>query len=136
MGMAKRIESAEELEKHIEGFIKDCEENKKIPSDYALCKYLSISPTTLERYYQEGITEEEKEKETYKGYSKPLKKLQLFREHRLLQQLETSKGNNTSAIFQLKQKKNGGYMDAPIQAETNASITLKVEGVGGIEAFR
>jgi len=136
MGAQRKIETPEMLEKHINDFIAKCEETGEIPSDYALCKFLSISPTTLECYMTEGRTEEEKERGTYKGYSKPLKKLTQFREHRLLKQLEASKGNNSSAIFQLKQKKNGGYTDAPVQQESNASITLKIEGVGGVEAFK
>lgn len=136
MGAQRKIETPEMLEKHINDFIDKCEQNGEIPSDYALCKFLSVSPTTLECYINEGRTEEEREKGTYKGYSVPMKKLIHYREHRLLRMLEASRGNHSGAIFQLKQKKNGGYTDAPVQQESNASITLKIEGVGGVEAFQ
>lgn len=136
MGAPRKIESAEMLDKHIDNFIAMCEEHGEIPSDHALCKFLSVSPTTLECYINEGRTEEERERGTYKGYSVPMKKLVNYREHRLLRMIESSKGNNAGAIFQLKQKKNGGYTDAPVQQESNASITLKIEGVGGVEAFQ
>lgn len=136
MGAQRKIESPEMLDKHINDFIDKCEKGEEIPSDYALCKFLSISPTTLECYMTEGRTEDERERGTYKGYSIPMKKLINYREHRLLRMIESSKGNNAGAIFQLKQKKNGGYTDAPVQQESNASITLKIEGIGGIEAFQ
>lgn len=136
MGAQRKIETPEMLEKHINDFIAKCEETGEIPSDYALCKFLSISPTTLDRFKYEGIDEEERKRGTYKGYSMPLKKLKLFREHRLLGRLEASNGKDTGAMFQLKQEKNGGYTDAPVQQESNASITLKIEGVGGVEAFQ
>lgn len=55
MGAQRKIETPEMLEKHINDFIAKCEETGEIPSDYALCKFLSISPTTLECYMTEGI---------------------------------------------------------------------------------
>lgn len=137
MARPKKIENVKELDKHIDNFIEMCEENAMIPSDWELMKFLNISATTLECYETEGRTEEERERGTYKGYSNPLKKLTRYREHRLLGQLEATKGNNTAAIFQLKQKKNGGYVDIPTDTGNNSvTLTLKIEGVGGIEAFK
>ena len=129
MANTRKIESPEMLAKHIDNFIKYCEDGGGIPSDYELIKFLSISASTLERYKAgEG---------TYKGYEIPFKKLQLFREHRLLRQLEESRGNNTAAIFQLKQPKNGGYTDAPQnQGDQGVTVTLRIAGVGGEEAFQ
>lgn len=137
MARPKKIESVKELEKHIDNFIDMCEEKAIIPSDWELIKFLDISVSTLENYEAEGKTEEDRERGTYKGYSAPLKKLTKYREARLLKQLEATKGNNTAAIFQLKQKKNGGYVDIPTDYNNNnATLTLKIEGVGGIEAFK
>ena len=53
MGAQRKIETPEMLEKHINDFIAKCEETGEIPSDYALCKFLSISPTTLDRFKYE-----------------------------------------------------------------------------------
>lgn len=137
MARPKKIETAQELDKHIDNFIDKCEKQGIIPSDWELMKFLDISVTTLETYEKEGHSEEDRERGTYKGYSQPLKKLIKYRESRLLKQLETTKGNNTAAIFQLKQAKNGGYIDVPTDtSNSNATLTLKIEGVGGIEAFR
>jgi len=137
MARPKKIDSPEELDRHIDNFIDKCEKSGIIPSDWELMKFLDISVTTLECYEREGRTEDEKERETYKGYSTPLKKLVKYRESRLLKQLEATKGNNTAAIFQLKQSKNGGYVDIPTDtSNSNATLTLKIEGVGGIDAFK
>lgn len=137
MARPKKIESPKELDRHIDNFIEMCEKQGVIPSDWELMKFLDVSVTTLETFEKEGHTEEEREKGTYKGYSQPLKKLVKYRESRLLKQLETTKGNNTAAIFQLKQKKNGGYVDIPTDTSTaNSTLILKIEGVGGVEAFK
>ncbi len=133
MGRVRCVESAELLDKYMEEFIAMCEKDDKIPSDYELMRFLNVSPTTLDVYRKGG----EKEGDTYYGYQAPFKKLLSYREHRLLRQLEHSKGNNTAAIFQLKQPKNGGYTDNPITTgEQGATVTLKIEGVGGIDAFK
>lgn len=132
MSRPRSVESAEKLDKYIDGFIQMCEDDCKIPSDFELSKYISVSPATLERFQRGG-----KEGETYHGYDEPFKKLKAYREHRLLRQLEASKGNNTAAIFQLKQVKNGGYTDNPIvTGEQAPTLKLIISGVGGEEAFK
>lgn len=133
MGRVRSVESADILDKYIDEFISICQKEDKVPSDYELLQFLNISPATMERFQRGG----KEEGDTYYGYDAPFKKLRLYREHRLLKQLEASKGNNTAAIFQLKQAKNGGYTDNPITTgDQGATLTIKVEGVGGLEAFK
>lgn len=136
MARLRKIESPEDFSRQIDEFIKFCEASGEIPSDYALSRFLGVSSSMLERFRYEGKDEGERKRETYKGYAAPFKKLTEFREHRLLLQLESSKGSNSGAIFQLKQPKNGGYTDQQIQAATESTITLRIEGVGGSEAFK
>lgn len=131
MSRPRSVESAEILDKYIDDFVQKCEKDNIIPSDYELLGFLNISASTLERFQRGG-----KEGETYHGYDAPFKKLKAYREHRLLRQLEASRGNNTAAIFQLKQAKNGGYTDNPITTGEQATITLKIDGVGGVDAFK
>lgn len=131
MANRKRIESPDKLDKFITEFIDKCRATGMIPSDYELCRFLQISPSTLDAYWRDG-----EEGSTYHGYSIPLKKLQQFREHRLLDMLEREPKSSTAAIFQLKQIKNGGYTDSPLNAGEGATITLKIQGVGGAEAFK
>lgn len=133
MSKPRKVQSAEILDKYMDDFIQMCEREGMIPSDYELMRFLSVSPTTLDVYRKGG----EKASDAYYGYQAPFKKLTLYRENRLLKQLEKSKGNNTAAIFQLKQAKNGGYTDNPITTgEQGATLTIKVEGVGGLDAFK
>lgn len=127
MANTRKIDSAEMLDKHIKDFTEWCTKNGEIPSDYNLCKFLSVSASTLDRYKAgEG---------TYKGYDEPLKNLKKFREHRLLAMLEGNPKLSAAAIFQLKQPFNGGYQESQA-VDQSATITLKIEGVGGVEAFK
>lgn len=127
MANTRKIDSAEMLDKHIKDFTEWCTKNGEIPSDYNLCKFLSVSASTLDRYKAgEG---------TYKGYDEPLKTLKKFREHRLLTMLEGNPKLSAAAIFQLKQPFNGGYQESQA-IDQSATITLKIEGVGGVEAFK
>lgn len=127
MANTRKIDSPEMLDKHIKNFIEFCNETGEIPSDYALCKFLSVSASTLDRYKAgEG---------TYKGYDEPLKNLRKFREHRLLAMLEGNPKLSAAAIFQLKQPFNGGYQENQA-IDHSATVTLKIEGVGGEEAFK
>ena len=131
MANTRKIESAELLDIHIKDFVNYCQDTCAIPSDWELCRFLNISPSLLSNY-QRG----EEAGETYKGNNVPLKRLQQFREHRLLELLERDPKSSTAAIFQLKQQKNGGYTDAPQSGDSGATVTLRIEGVGGVEAFK
>ena len=129
MANTRKIESPEDLERHVNNFAKWCNETGEIPSDYNLCKFLSVSTSTLDRYKRgEGA---------YTGYDAPLKTLRQYREHRLLTMLEGDPKRAAAAIFQLKQPHNGGYVESSVgTGDQGATITLKIEGVGGAEAFK
>lgn len=132
MANKKKIDSPQKLDIFITQFIEKCQKEELIPTDFELCKFLQVSPATLERYGRGG-----EKGDTYHGYDAPLKRLQQFREHRLLTMLEHDPKAGTAAIFQLKQSKNGGYTDSPINTgDQGATITLKIQGVGGADAFK
>lgn len=48
MANTRKIDSAEMLDKHIKDFTEWCAKNGEIPSDYNLCKFLSVSAYMLE----------------------------------------------------------------------------------------
>lgn len=127
MANTRKIDSAEMLDKHIKDFTEWCTKNGEIPSDYNLCKFLSVSAYMLEQF--------KKGEGKYEGFQIPLKTLQKFREHRLLDMLESNPRLSAAAIFQLKQPFNGGYQESQA-VDQSATITLKIEGVGGVEAFK
>lgn len=123
MARPRKIASAEELQEKISQFIKAIE-NGDIdkPTDYRLCEFLGVSPDTLENWNNE--------KDKYNGYSEALKKLELFREHYWLTVAENDK-KATFAIFNLKQKKNGGYTDKQEIEHKDLKIDVKINGIAG-----
>ena len=54
MAKTRKVTDQEQLEFYINEFIKRCESEHMKPSDYNLCKFLSISQSTLDRYYRGG----------------------------------------------------------------------------------
>ena len=68
--------------------------------------------------------------------TKSLQNLRQYREHRLLTMLEGDSKKAAAAIFQLKQPFNGGYVESTQQVDQGATVTLKIEGVGGVDAFK
>jgi hypothetical protein len=141
MANRRKIRDGDELARQIDEFVNWCEEYNEIPSDYNFAKYLDISDYQLQKMYQGGgepIVDRAgrfKRDVQYNSFPEALKKLSTYREHRLLIQMESNPKMVTSAIFQLKQAKNGGYTDSPLDNSGGATITLKIEGVGGAEAF-
>lgn len=145
MGKQRKVADLKTFEKYIKDFINRCENEDLKPSDYNLRKFLGVSQSTLDRYYKgdkaTGVAKV-KDKRTgemvcaYHGYDEVLKDLISYREHYYSTMLDQRGANVAGAIIQLKQPKNGGYTDAPIVAQGSATLTLKVEGVGGMDAFK
>ena len=131
MANKRKVTDAKRLEFYIEEFIKTCESESMKPSDHNLRIFLDVSQSTLERYYRG-----EKAGETYKGYDDALKNLIAYREHLLTSVLDQKGSNVAGAIIQLKQPKNGGYTDVPAITSGGATLTLKIDGVGGLDAFK
>jgi hypothetical protein len=133
MPRPKKIKTPDDLDNLIDEFIALCENSGMIPSDYQLTKFLDISPATLDRYYnaRDNYNADKGQDNIYKGFDVPLKKLIQYREDRLLQQLEGNPKLTAGAIFQLKQAHSGGYVDRPVNDNSNATvdITVKLDGL-------
>lgn len=146
----KPIASASDFAKHINGFINRMEAEGTAPTDHRLYQYLGVKPSEYDNlckglrpdgtawHHGDGLSEDERkvwgERDRVEA-DDAIKKLVAYREDRLVQELEKSRTTSSNVIFQLKQPKNGGYQD--IQATDNtAQVTVKVEGIGGLEAFR
>ena len=131
MANKRKVSDLKQFEFYIEEFIKTCEREHMKPSDHNLRIFLNVSQSTLDRYYRG-----EKAGETYKGYDEALKNLISYREHLLTSKLDEKGSNVAGAIIQLKQPKNGGYTDVPAITSGGATLTLKIDGVGGLDAFK
>lgn len=149
MGRKRVINSAEEFAGKVLDFIKVCANSDTSPTDYELWQYLGVKPSEWDALSrgqdQDGKpwpskAKDEDERRRAEERDKvqaedAVKKLVAFREDRLVKKLEESKNVNGNTIFLLKQAKNGGYQDTMSQ-DLSASVTVKVEGVGGLDAFK
>lgn len=123
MARPRKIASAEELAVKLDDFIKLVDSGKiDKPTDYRLCEYLGVEYTTVERWVND--------KDNYIGYADQLKKLELYREQFWLNKADDPK-LSTFAIFNLKQKKNGGYTDKQEIEHKDLKIDVKINGISG-----
>lgn len=121
MAPPRKIKTAEELEVKILEFINRVDSGViDKPTDYRLCDFLGVSADTLENWRNE--------KDKYIGYAEALKKLDLYREHYWLTVADNEK-KTAFAIFNLKQKKNGGYTDKQEIEHKDMKIDIKINGV-------
>lgn len=123
MARPRKIKDSDELMQKVNEFISLCDSGEiDKPTDYRLCEYLGISPDTLENWNNE--------KDKYSGYSVCLKKLERYREHYWLCKADDPK-QSTFAIFNLKQRKNGGYTDKQEVEHKDMKIDIRINGVAG-----
>ena len=121
MARPRKITDAEELDTKVSKFIELVNSGEiDKPTDYRLLEFLDVSADTLENWNNE--------KDKYIGYSAVLKKLERYREHYWLSRADDPK-QSTFAIFNLKQKKNGGYTDKQEIEHKDMKIDIKINGV-------
>lgn len=149
MGRRKAITSAADFAAKVLDFIEVCDSAGLSPTDYELWQFLGVSASEwdslakgLDRdgkaWSNKANSEEERKKAEEKDKREAgdaVKKLVAFREDRLVKRLEESRNVNGNTIFLLKQAKNGGYVDVQ-KDEVGGTVTVKIDGVGGLESFR
>jgi nickel-dependent lactate racemase len=123
MAPPRKIKSAAELDEKITEFIALCDAGEiDKPTDYRLMEYLQVSHDTMERWSNN--------EDNYEGYAAVLKKLERYREHYWLSVADNEK-KATFAIFNLKQKKNGGYTDKQEIEHKDMKIDISINGTKG-----
>jgi len=135
--MARPLYSVNEFNNKMEEFIKHCETEDIIPTDYQVIKFFKISPRTLDRYYSgmnDDIFDEvntdndcnnkETEKVNYKAFGESIKKLVMYREDQANRQAREDPKTIGNVNFRLKQGRWGGYSD---RQESKSDMTIKVE---------
>ena len=126
-GQPRKIKDADHLARVVEEYINyniSCnqDDNIKLPTDYDFCNFAGIGISTYYQYQED--------KETYKGYTEALKKLTAYRENYFSELSIRNPKASGAAIFQLKQKKNGGYEDKPtVQVEARELKIVQGEGM-------
>lgn len=137
MGNSKKtMVSAEELEIAVEDFFRLRDEQMSFPDEPGLILFLherfGISTGTYRRYNENDSEDEEN---IYREHAQILARARLRRESWLCQRMATDNKAAQGCLNNLKQPKNGGYIDRPQDSGGNATITLKIDGVGGPAAF-
>lgn len=145
----KKIACAADFSRHINDFILKTQKEEIAPTDHALWSYLGVKPSEFEQlakgkdpmgnpWEHHCKTEEEEKVERERDKTEAddaMKKLVAYREDRLVKELEKSRTTSSNVIFQLKQPKNGGYQDT-IQTDSNSQVTIRIDGIGGLESFK
>ena len=127
MGRPRQFNTPAEWEHTVSDFIRFCEENGEIPSDWNLVKFAGMSVRTLERYMaSQG---------RYAAYDPGAVVLKKYREHWFARAALEAR-NPAAALFALKQPKNGGWSDVQT-VKQDSTLHVVVGGVGGSgDAFK
>jgi hypothetical protein len=118
----KRVSRAQELAAEMDRFLEHCETDGVLPTDYELSNFLAIPVETLWSCYREP----EKDPQT----AAALRKVTAYREARLLRSMEDDPRRTTGAVFQLKQPKNGGYLDKAPERTGPVAVEIRFRGMG------
>lgn len=127
-----------ELEEGIERCIRHCAETGEAPVAFVLHKFLDLPEEELAAYLEEG------ERAMRGELPKTAPLMRRFRAARKWDEFKTfywlniaqkEPKNASFAMFNLKQAENGGYNEKEAKAE-RATLTLRLEGVGGAEGMR
>lgn len=128
--------SAEELEQAVNDFFAMREEQQSFPDEPGMivfiCDRFGISFGTYRRYNENDSEDEEN---IYKEHAQILTRARLLRESWLCTRMATDNKAAQGCLNNLKQPKNGGYIDKPSNDAGAATITLRIDGVGGSAAF-
>ena len=128
--------TAEELEQAVEEFFTMREAQEMFPDEPGMIVFLmdrfGISTGTYRRYNENDSEEDEN---IYKKHAQILARARLRRESWLCTRMAGDNKAAQGCLNNLKQPKNGGYIDRPQDSGSSATITLKIDGVGGPAAF-
>lgn len=135
--MAAKIKvTAEELAAAVDEFFAIREEQQSFPDEPGLIVFLGdklgISIGTYRRYNENDSEDDEN---IYKKHAQVLARARLLRESWLCTRMATDNKAAQGCLNNLKQPKNGGYIDRASDSVGSATITLKIDGVGGPAAF-
>ena len=129
-GPKRKYGTAKELEAAIEEYFEEMEEQGIFPDEAGMRLHLVISQRTLDAYAN-GDSEEAK------AYRDVLDAARDRRESWLARRMVSEPKAANGCMNALKQAKNGGYVDKPIQNDGERKLTIVFTGIkGGEDAFK
>lgn len=120
-----------ELEALVNQYFDDCEEKGVFPDEAGMLIFLDVSP--YQYYDWNGGNDPNNVEEPIKSFRDTFARARLRRESWLTRKAVDNK-TATGAFNMLKQPKNGGYVDK-VKNDQNATITIRIGGVDGKDAF-
>ena len=121
-GGRPRFYSEKEFENAVSAYIAHSEENNYFPDEAGLILWLKIGETTYRDYSERD------------GYREIVARAKLYRESWLTRKMTAEPKLAQGCLNNLKQPKNGGYIDKP-QDSGPRELTINLVGVGS-EAFK
>lgn len=112
-----------QFDKLVCDYLDNCDNNNVFPDEAGMILSLGIS----EREYKLLCGKEE--------YTDTITRAKLFRESWLARVMVSDNKRAQGCLNALKQEKNGGYIDRPIDRNEPRTLTIKLSGVGQ-EAFK
>lgn len=119
----------EELRKKVEEYFAVCEEQAIFPDVAGMRLHIGMGESTINKYCNE------KHKD-FEEYSEIFKWAQDKRESWLVRKMTSDNKAAQGCLNALKQPSNGGYIDRPVQEQSEKTLRVVVVGVGGEEAFK
>lgn len=129
MGRKKKYESGDEFAAAVQAYVNGCKEEGEFPDDAGMMNYLGVTENTLKRY-QEGEDEFATKVKAVLYWA--AKERESFLARRMAREPKLAQG----CMNLLKQQKNGGYLDKPVD-NGERTLTINLVGIGGgVNAFK
>ena len=128
-GPKRKYKSAFDFGKAVNDFFEDCEERGVFPDEAGMFLFLGVRPVTVKRYCEDPDPVEAER------FEEILENAKLQRESWLNQAMTANPKGSIGYMSLLKQQKNGGYVDKPVDT-SERSLTIVVNNVGGEAAFK
>lgn len=116
------------LQQAIVAYFNDCEEHDIFPDYAGMLLKLQMQP-------EDALALQDEENDNYAEYRRIFNNAKLGRESWLSRHMVADNKKAAGCMNALKQEQNGGYLDRPTGKEKQ-SIIVRMEGAGGIDAFK
>ena len=142
MGRKPAYDTPEKLRAAVRAYFADCEEKDCLPDYAGMVLYLKLkTKEALEAFADPARClercggDEAAAEELAQAYAEVLAEAALRRESSLVRIMLADSKRASVCLHLLRQKENGGYTDRPADSGEK-KLVLRLEGVGGWDAFK
>ena len=129
-GRPKAFETPDDFREAIENYVYSCEERGEFPDEAGMRLSLGCCKRVVDK-----LISETENPDGYQVCRDALEWAKDKRESFLVRKMTSDNKAAQGCLNALKQPANGGYIDRPMDSG-KVELTLKVVGVGGMEAFK